>query len=96
MGLGSWLERLFGANIEPEKPAANPALQKQRHTAGKKPRRFVEIVGESHYQDALSAIAGGKTHDGHQLPVHARLIPEDGNPFDPNAVRIEIQGKKVA
>jgi hypothetical protein len=61
----------------------------------RKLRRFVEIVGESHYQQTLSRIAGGKTHDGHLLAVMARLIPDNDNPADPLAVRVEIEGMTV-
>lgn len=60
-----------------------------------KPMRFVKIVGESHYQEALSAIAGGKTRDGHLLQVRARVIPERDNSAYPMAVRVEVQGQTV-
>jgi hypothetical protein len=60
-----------------------------------KPMRFVKIVGESHYQESLSAIAGGKTRDGHLLHVQARVIPEHDNPAHPMAVRVEVQGQTV-
>ena len=33
-----------------------------------------EIVGESHYQKALNSICGGRTYDGHEKKVQARLI----------------------
>jgi hypothetical protein len=54
-----------------------------------------EIVGESHYQDALTRICGGKTYDGHEKIVRARLIHENDNPHDTNAVRVEINDQKV-
>lgn len=55
----------------------------------------VEVVGESHYQDALSAICGGKTAKGHNLKTTATLILENDNPHDDNAIRVEISGRKV-
>ena len=54
-----------------------------------------EIVGESHYQDALADIAGPKTEAGVWHETLAGLIPEASNPYDPNAVAIIIDGKKV-
>ncbi len=45
----------------------------------------IEIVGESHYQDALEAVV----HDHGKL-VEAVLILEDSNPHDPKAVQVQI------
>lgn len=52
-----------------------------------------EIVGESHYQSAISKIyqtwaeeQGNKSI----LPLDAYLIPEDNNPYDNKAVRVDI------
>ena len=55
----------------------------------------VDIVGESHYQNALNRICGGKTADGHNLIVQAELIHEDHNPHDSQAIRIDIHGMTV-
>jgi hypothetical protein len=54
-----------------------------------------DIVGESHYQDALEAIAGPKCPDGVEYECEATLSPEPSNPHDPNAVRVEIEECKV-
>ncbi len=54
-----------------------------------------DIVGESHYQDALEAIAGKKTRDGKELRCTATVSREVANPNDPNAVKVEIGGKTV-
>lgn len=51
----------------------------------------VDIVGESHYQDALDAIAGPKCPEGVDHECEAILVPEASNPHDPNAVRVEIE-----
>jgi hypothetical protein len=54
--------------------------------------RELEIVGESHRQSTLERLwddLGRRTWD-------AILIPEKGNPYDPNAVRVEILGLRVA
>lgn len=55
----------------------------------------VDVVGESHYQGNLEVICGGRTEDGADKNVEATLILEDENPFDPNAVRVDIEGKTV-
>lgn len=55
----------------------------------------IEIVGESHYQDALIAIFGAYTKNGRSDACQADLVREPKNKFDKNAVRCEIQGKLV-
>lgn len=55
----------------------------------------VNVVGESHYQKALSKICGGKTKRGHEFECTAYLILEDDNPRDDKAVKIMIEGKVV-
>lgn len=55
----------------------------------------VEVVGESHYQADLEAIAGGKWEDPCDMEVTAYLIREPDNPYDRNAIAVYIQGHKV-
>jgi len=55
----------------------------------------IEVVGESHYQDALATIAGGRDEEGVELEMPAELVPEADNPFDDNAVAVMIRGRKV-
>jgi hypothetical protein len=55
----------------------------------------VDVVGESHYQEALESICGGRTEDSQRLEVEAFLVPESDNPHDSEAVRIEIQDQTV-
>ncbi|WP_395543271.1 HIRAN domain-containing protein [Neotabrizicola sp. sgz301269] len=54
-----------------------------------------EIVGESHYQDALEVIAGRKEEEGKWLECEATLRAEPDNPYDKNAVAVFIRQKKV-
>ena len=56
-----------------------------------------EIVGESHYQDAIERVVGPKTRDGHADDVVAYLVPEPENPHSTTgkAVRVELRGEKV-
>jgi hypothetical protein len=56
--------------------------------------RRVEVVGESHYQDALEQLCGRCEH-GVDLTTTAALVPEPGNPYDPNAVAVQIGGRTV-
>jgi hypothetical protein len=55
----------------------------------------VEVVGESHYQDALETNCGGRTEDGAEKHCRATLMLEDSNPYDPKAVRINVDGMTV-
>jgi hypothetical protein len=55
----------------------------------------IEVVGESHYQAALAAICGGPTEEGADCIVEATLVHEDDNPYDNQAIRVDIQGKTV-
>jgi hypothetical protein len=61
-----------------------------------------QIVGESHYQEALREIVEASADPGPNWPfkgaqceVCASLVPEDDNPYDDQAVRVEIQGHRV-
>lgn len=54
-----------------------------------------DIVGEASYQDALDHLAGGKTDAGVHVQKWASLVMEKNNPFDPNAVRVDIDGQTV-
>jgi hypothetical protein len=57
--------------------------------------RLVNVAGESHYQDALRAIAGASDEPQVRHATEAALVPEPDNPHDPNAVRVEIDGRYV-
>lgn len=51
------------------------------------------VVGESHYQSALHIAPGGRAAGddfAEHIPATALLVPEPGNPFDRNAVRIDV------
>lgn len=58
-------------------------------------KTFLAIVGESHNQSALRKIAKSGEHGGLGLQVQAVLVPEHSNPYDENAVRVEIHRKTV-
>ena len=87
MGLFSWL---FGS----DERSSITKMQVADITNG--PGTYsVDVVGESHYQQALERICGGRTENSQRLVVEAFLVLEDDNPHDSRAVRIFIQGKTV-
>jgi hypothetical protein len=55
----------------------------------------VKVVGESFYESNLRSICGLATDTMRQFAKIAVLIPEDDNPYDPNAVRVDIDGLQV-
>jgi hypothetical protein len=87
--------------------ALNDAVARQARVANRprRPRSRVTVsvevpggdfdiaaVGESHYQEALrAAVAGRDTPAG----CDAALVPEDDNPYDAKAVRVEVRGECV-
>lgn len=57
---------------------------------------LLEVVGESNYQEALKGLAGGrKREEGVEIHTTATLVPEPSNPYDPNAIKVQIDGKLV-
>jgi hypothetical protein len=54
-----------------------------------------EIVGESYYQAALKNLVGDPDKHGTTGELTAHLIPEDQNPHDDKAVRVDINGYTV-
>jgi hypothetical protein len=57
----------------------------------------LEVVGESHYQDNLWRLAGGRADPAEHVRVEiiALLVTEPDNPYDANAVGVWIDGLKV-
>jgi HIRAN domain len=89
------LRRLRTA-IQPPTPAGSDAPQASQPTAVPLSGGLeVGVVGESHYQDVLTAIVGGKRPESVRLPTQATIVPKPDNPYDPNAVAVYIAGQKV-
>lgn len=82
----SFLKRLFGGKPAPELPTIE--LPKSRGFP-------LDVVGESNYQTTIERICGPRTREGEDRVVNARLVLEDANPYDANAVRVEINGQRV-
>jgi hypothetical protein len=55
----------------------------------------VPVVGESHYQPALRAVTGTAIEEAVEAEHFAELVPEPSNPYDPNAVKVLIDGRKI-
>jgi hypothetical protein len=91
---------LRGADAEPAQarpqPSAEPQRVKQRAAILDPAARVVNLVGESHYQDALARLGGGSHGGGVRQPDHvAGFLPEPTNPVDPEAVQVQIDGQVV-
>lgn len=67
----------------------------QRKTLPRSGSYNFDIVGEASYQDTLDRLAGGKTDAGVHVQKLATLLMEKNNPFDANAVRVDIEGQTV-
>lgn len=106
-----FLKRLFSLGQKPEDKVVPEnedlgfyePLKKQSQGFGR-PRARVQwrsqswpmnIVGESNYQDALIAICGNYTRAGREVNARATITREPENPYDPYAVRVEINRKTV-
>jgi hypothetical protein len=72
--------------------ATKPAPKARAKAAPKGHGEYAqEVVGESNYQTALRAIKSTS-----EKPFHrARLIAEDDNPFDDQAVRVDVAGHTI-
>jgi len=55
----------------------------------------LEVVGESNYQKHLKKLCGGYSKEGSKTEVIAKLIFENNNPHDNQAIRVDIEGKTV-
>ena len=55
----------------------------------------LEVVGELAYQDALWGLSGGTVGDRIRRHIVAVLVPEPTNPYDANAIAVQIDGQVV-
>jgi uncharacterized Zn finger protein (UPF0148 family) len=55
----------------------------------------VDVVEESHYQEVLERLAGGRSRSGAMKPVIALLTREPDHPHDRNAVKVTVDGETV-
>src|SRR5690348_6253660 len=55
----------------------------------------LEVVGELAYQNALWRLSGGTLGDRIRCQILAVLVPEPTNPFDGNAIAVQIEGQVI-
>lgn len=55
----------------------------------------VDVVGESHYSDAIRAALPALSQGRAEVRVTAELVPEPQNRHDPNAVRVQVGSRCV-
>jgi len=55
----------------------------------------VAVVGVYFHQEILQKICGNKREEGMPIYKQAMLVPENDNPKDANAVRVDIEGETV-
>jgi len=84
------LNRLFGARAPTGTPEST-TVQATLYSGHEK----LEVVGESHYQEILWRIVGGRTAEPVRYETHAVLVPDPQNSYDENAIEIRIDGLLV-
>lgn len=85
----SWRDWLGGRSRQPAAPAN--ALR----TFLLEGDELVEAVGESFYQPALLTQCGARRGDAVRFPCRASLVAQPDNPYDRNAVAVQISGELV-
>lgn len=97
----SFLRKLL-IRDEPEHPVAQPIDLGDRR--GDLPAEALKlmasggslsVVGESHYRDAIEVVTDGPRVEGIRVITWASLVAEHDNPYDPHAVGVFIDGRKV-
>lgn len=82
------------ADTPPQAPTHPPTIT--AHFAWPERGQYdFEIVGESHYQMVLAALADVPDTPDQEKTGTAILVPEDTNPHDNKAVRVTVQGLTV-
>ena len=96
-GLFSWIIVKFINNIKLSFPKQPQHINKESSTPNKNNLYLnglstfsVKVVGESHYQENLKKICGDYSEEGVKKNVVAKLIHDDLNLYDSNAIKVEI------
>lgn len=90
VALGVVVAAAFWLQAKPQKPAG--ATIARINGTG---TYDTEVVGESHYAPAFEALLGSTACTDNDLTCDAILQLEDGNPHDPKAVAVLIDGHRV-
>lgn len=100
-GVGKPSDQSLKQPPRPEKPTpiitqASPKASPSKAHVSTDLKSFpFNVVGESHYQNALEKIAGGYRRDSQSFTVKALIAIDPENRFDPDAVRVEIDDQTV-
>jgi len=90
--MGFW-DSIFGT----KKKAAGHALYRgkafyfQRDSSC----HLIRVVGESFYQDEISKATGRRGNEALEHYCIVAIVPEIDNPYDKNAINVQINGHKV-
>jgi len=88
--------KYFPSKLQPTSAAGNVTTTYKDETAHSQVNPFnVIVVGVSYYQNALKKIFRDRNYDGIELITQAKLVPDNNNPHDANAVKVVIEGKTV-
>lgn len=70
-------------------------VQKPKATDESARGGMMNVVGESNYQPAIRKACDWQPGTDTLFDCFAQLVPEPTNPYDPNAVRVDIEGNCV-
>ena len=84
------LSRLFG-----RPPTALPAPVRSLEATLYTGDETLEVVGESHCQEALWTLVGGRSTERVRCEAYAVLVPDPDNRYDANAIEVRIDGQIV-
>lgn len=85
-----WPGSMLGSRERSASRSASPQGRGKSHSRGHGDFDR-EVVGESHYQPALRKLKASQSKPF----FRAKLVPEDSNPYDNQAVRVDIDGQTV-
>lgn len=91
----AWIKGKKPATQKPAQTPPNRSTQAPAHEWPRLGEFDFEVVGESFYQKAIKKIAGDHGDDPAQIETTALIVPDDQNPHDEKAVRIDIDGMTV-
>lgn len=90
------IKQLFEPNRRLAKPAPTDDSAPQRFLHWRASGAFqVPVVGEAHSREVIAGVAQNKPGKTAMTFCTARLVPEDLNPYDQNAVAVYIGNSKV-